>query len=69
MLVLDWVSTHYHINKTSHYLLVALIGGLHAGDEETTVIRVGDYRATSKQLECAFKNVHCIAEQESIRRQ
>jgi hypothetical protein len=50
-------------------LLVPLVGGLHAGDEEATFIRVSDYRAASKQLGCALKNVHCFAEQESIGRQ
>jgi hypothetical protein len=50
-------------------LLVPLVGGLHAGDEEAAFIRVSDYRAASKQLRCAFKNVHCFAEQQSIGRQ
>ena len=58
-----------HVNKTSDHLLVPLVGGLHAGDEEAAFILVGDYRATSKKLGCALKNVHCFAEQESIRRQ
>ena len=36
-----------HVNKTSHDLLVPLVGGLHAGDEEATFILVRDYRAAS----------------------
>ena len=36
-----------HVNKTSDHLLVPLVGGLHAGDEEATFILVGDYRAAS----------------------
>ena len=58
-----------HVNKTSDRLLVPLVGGLHAGDEEATFVLVGDYRAASWKLDCAGKNVHCFAEQESIRRQ
>jgi hypothetical protein len=50
-------------------LLVPLLGGLHAGDEEATFILVGDYRAARWKLGCAFKNVHCFTKQESIRRQ
>ena len=50
-------------------MLVPLVGGLHACDEEATFVLVGDYRAASWKLNCAGKNVHCFAEQESIRRQ
>jgi hypothetical protein len=50
-------------------LLVSLVGGLHASDEEAAFILVGDYRAASWKLDCAGENVHCLAEQESIRRQ
>jgi hypothetical protein len=50
-------------------LLVPLVGGLHAGDEEATFILVEDYRPASQKLDCALKNVHCLAERESIRRQ
>jgi len=46
-----------------------LVRGLHACDEETTFVLVGDYRAANWKLNCAGKNVHCFAEQESIRRQ
>ena len=58
-----------HVNKTSDRLLVPLVGCLHPGDEEATFVLVGDYRAASWKLDCAGKNVHCFAEQESIRRQ
>ena len=50
-------------------MLVALVRGLHASDQEATFVLVGDYRAASWKLDCAAKNVHCFAEQESIRRQ
>ena len=50
-------------------MLVPLIGRLHAGDEEATFVLVGDYRAASRELDCAGKNVHCFAELEPIRRQ
>ena len=46
-----------------------MIGGLHAADEEAPFIVVCDYRAASWKLDCAGKNVHCFAEQESIRRE
>jgi hypothetical protein len=58
-----------HVNKTSDHLLVPFIGGLHARDKEATFILIGDYRAASWKLDCAFKNIHGFAEQESIRRQ
>ena len=50
-------------------MLVPLVGCLHAGDKEATFVLVGDYRTASWKLDCAGKNVHCFAEQESIRRQ
>ena len=50
-------------------MLVPLVRGLHASDQEATFVLVGDYRAASWKLDCAGKNVHCFAEQESIRRQ
>jgi len=46
-----------------------LVGGLHAGDEEATFALVGDYRAASRELDCAGKNIHCFTELESIGRQ
>jgi hypothetical protein len=46
-----------------------LVRGLHASDQEATFVLVGDYRAASWRLDCAGENVHCFAEQESIRRQ
>lgn len=58
-----------HVNKTSDHLLVPLAGRLDAGDEEAAYILVRDYRATSERLGCTLKNVHCFAEQDSIRRQ
>src|SRR5438045_4489477 len=58
-----------HVNKTSDPLLVLLVRGLHACDEETSFVLVGDYRAASWKLNCACKNVHCFAEEEPIRRQ
>src|SRR4029453_19616150 len=58
-----------YVNKTRDYLLVALLGVFQGGDEEAAFIFVGDYRAASWRLDCALENVHCVAEQESIRRQ
>ena len=46
-----------------------MVRGLHACDQEATFVLVGGYRAASWKLDCAGKNVHCFAEQESIRRQ
>jgi hypothetical protein len=47
-------------------LLVPLAGGLYTGDEEAALIPVRNYRAANERLGCAFKNVHCVAEQNSI---
>jgi hypothetical protein len=50
-------------------LLVPLIGRLHAGDKEAACVLVGDYRAASRELDCAGKDVYCFAELDSIRSQ
>src|SRR5215813_8282385 len=58
-----------HVNKTSDYLLVRLVNGLHAGDEETTFVAVEDDRTTSWKLDSAGKHVHWVTELGSISRQ